>query len=423
MQNKTSSEEGNCKRTTLENCESLGGDFYEGKLCSHPDLNTGCKKQDRVSCFDGLEEVYWVDSCGNRENIYDSDKQESWNRGFILEKNESCALGSPENWLKNQRSCGNCDRMKGSLCGSVTNEQKLIGAPKGDVICKDLGCDVNGTRRENGETWCVYQNAIGTSFEVPLLGALGYFGGFHLDGLRSMSAPGGRHFRQSCIEGVVITEPCADYRNEICTESRTNLTEDGKKYFSIASCRANRWAECLSYNVNGGNPLRELLSQLQPIIDLFPQAGKVLQGPLQNEKINTAKLMFRCESNPDCYVNSVSVDKDYKFPLCLPKYPPGFYMHDAQGEDQNICSFGNQRCISVWVYESVPFTFGAAAEWKCKAGCNCVDGSPPSSADGSWDNVYPSQKLARQSQDICVSLGDCGKKACLLYTSPSPRDS
>lgn len=405
------SEEPSCRRTNLEYCGSLGGEFHEKMLCSHPDLETGCEKQKSISCFSDLEEVYWIDSCENRENIFQSSESESWNNGFILAKNESCAMGSPGDWLKNQRSCGNCNRLRGSLCGNVTSEKKLIGAPEGDVICKDLACEVNGTRRENGETWCVYQNAIGTSLEVPLIGGLGYFGGRHIDGMHSMSAPGGRHFRQSCIEGEVVTEPCADYRNEICIESRSNLTSDGSKSFSIAACRGNKWSECLQYNANGGGPLSELLSKLQPIIDIYPPAGKALQGPLNNAKVNAINLMFKCEKNPDCYINSVSVGENYKFPLCLPKYPPGFYQQDTEGEDQTICGFGNQNCVSVWVFESIPFTFGLAAEWKCKAGCECVEGSPPGSAKGSWDEIYPSKKLAQQSQDICVSLGDCGKKA------------
>jgi len=406
-----SSEKSDCKRTTLKECNSMNGNFHERMLCSNSDLKTKCEKQQSVGCIQGVEEVYWMDSCGNKENIFDSEKSKSWNEGLILDKNDSCKIGTSSDWLAHQQSCGNCNRFTGSLCGNITDEKKLSGNPEGDAICKDLACDVNGTRRENGETWCVYQNAIGTSLDVPLIGALGYFTNFHLNGLHSMSAPGGRHFRQSCVEGEVVTEPCADYRNEVCTESRLNKTEDSSKYFSVASCRPNMWAECLNYNKNGGGPLSDLLSQFQPIIDIFPQAGKILAGPAQLEKFKVANLMFRCESNPDCYVNSVNVDKDYKFPLCLPKYPPGFYSHDAEGEDQSICGFGNQRCMSVWVYESTAFTFAATAHWECKAGCNCVDGTPPKGAKGEWTNVYPSQKLAQQSQDICVSLGDCGKKA------------
>lgn len=399
-----------CRRTTLQECNNLGGLFHDKTLCSNPALNTTCERQKSVSCMDDLDEVYWIDSCGNEENIFSSDRDGSWNSGKILEKNESCSIGNTDNLLANQRSCGNCDRFLGSKCGNITAEKKLAGEPAGDVICKDLGCDVNGTRRENGETWCVYQNAIGTSLDVPAIGALGYFQSFHVPGLRSLSAPGGRHFRQSCVESQVITEECADYRNEVCTETRTNKTNGGKS-LSVASCRPNAWAECLNYNSDGGSPLGDLLKQMQPIIDIVPQAGKILQGPLQSQKAKTIGMMFRCENNPDCYVNSVSVGKDYKFPLCLPKYPPGFYSHDQEGDDQNICGFGNQQCTSVWVYESIPFTFGLAAEWKCKAGCECVDGSPPGSAKGSWDGVYPSKKLADQSKDICVSLGDCGMKA------------
>jgi len=39
--------------------------FYEDFLCSAEELNTACARQTSTTCYQG--DVYWVDSCGNRE--------------------------------------------------------------------------------------------------------------------------------------------------------------------------------------------------------------------------------------------------------------------------------------------------------------------------------------------------------------------
>jgi len=68
-----------CTRQTEIECLSNSGDFYNGYLCSYLGLNTNCERQASVGCFTGKDEIYWFDSCGNRENIYSSDRDLSWN--------------------------------------------------------------------------------------------------------------------------------------------------------------------------------------------------------------------------------------------------------------------------------------------------------------------------------------------------------
>jgi hypothetical protein len=70
-----------CIRTTRTDCIEKAGTFYRNYLCSNSELNTSCKKQSSVGCNEGNEEIYWFDSCGNKENIYSSDKDASWNNG------------------------------------------------------------------------------------------------------------------------------------------------------------------------------------------------------------------------------------------------------------------------------------------------------------------------------------------------------
>ena len=62
-----------CKFVTQKNCNSLNGDFHDGVLCSNADLNTVCEKQKKTECVENKDEIYWFDSCGNKENIYSAD--------------------------------------------------------------------------------------------------------------------------------------------------------------------------------------------------------------------------------------------------------------------------------------------------------------------------------------------------------------
>ncbi len=151
-----------CKFTNQVDCQqNLGGKFYPGELCSNPALNTNCKPQQSIECVQGKDEIYWFDSCGNQENIYDSNKVASWNNGLVLPKNESCSLGNGDNPLANQATCGNCNFITGSTCGPSTPTQKLA-EPNANVVCTDLSCiDSDGNKRQNGESWCTYQGDIG----------------------------------------------------------------------------------------------------------------------------------------------------------------------------------------------------------------------------------------------------------------------
>jgi hypothetical protein len=323
-----------CRFTTHSSCLQIGGQFSSGFLCSHPDLNTNCEAQDSVSCIDGKDEVYWLDSCGNRENIYDINKVKSLNNYKILSKQESCSLGDSANPLENQESCGSCNYVLGNVCGAKTEDEKLSDSEQ-DFVCKSLDCvDSQGQIRRSGESWCAYQGAIGLSDDEK----------------RSRDTPGSRHFRETCFDGEVREEACQDYRNEICVESQELIPDGGGDSISFASCRINRWQECLEYNSEED----------------------------QDEKINL------CNSNPDCYINQVNVDSDFNFNICAPKYPAGFDLDRNLEGAESICGFASQRCTSIFVKK-------LSGKWKCESNCNCEDGI-----------------FAEELNDLCISLGDCG---------------
>ena len=183
-----------------------------------------------MACIQGKDEIYWFDSCGNQENIYSSDKVQSYNNGMVLSKANSCSVGSGSNQLANQATCGNCNYLQGSICGPSTTTQALSD-PTANVVCRDLSCvDSNGVKRVNGESWCDYQGSTGTDD-----GAGGY--------LRSTDTVGSRDFRETCINGQIETDRCADYRNEICIETQTTASDspNGKIF---CCCRLNQGYEC-----------------------------------------------------------------------------------------------------------------------------------------------------------------------------------
>jgi len=194
--------------------QETGKKFFKDMLCSAEELNTDSARQATTNCYQGR--VYWFDDKGNRENVYSSDKDASWNDGRVASPDEICARTS------GSRDCGNCDYLLGSRCAEW---EGLLGIGKplfGDYFCKKTTCtDMNGKTRLNGESWCVYDLEPGRGYEKV----------------------GSRHFRQICVDGKVITDPCRDFRNDICIHSGipTSVGE-----FSTAACRVNRYQDCSS---------------------------------------------------------------------------------------------------------------------------------------------------------------------------------
>ena len=214
-------ENGICKFGTKSECIRLGGKFSEGNLCSKESLNTTCEKQSSIRCIDGKDEIYWFDSCGNKENIYSSDKDASWNDGKVLIKSESCGAGNSNT---NSVDCGNCNYYLGSICSESSLLEK--GVKDGNFICENLNCiDENGNERLNGESWCVYDSFIG-------------------DGKDTV---GSRHWKRMCIDGKIKVDPCADYRGQICVQAKIE-GGDGKS-FTTAACVLNEATKCLNYNL------------------------------------------------------------------------------------------------------------------------------------------------------------------------------
>ncbi len=366
-----------CKRTTQRGCEEINGELHEGMLCSNRDLNTDCEPRKITKCVEGLDEVYWFDSCDNKENIYDS---ASVDDGLIKKKEESCAIGTVDNVVLNQDSCGNCNRFIGSACGDETSEdrvQELNDAPDGGVVCRDLSCYENGVRRDHGESWCAYQSAVGVDsigiggIEIPGADIVGSIIGGGFISSRAMDTPGSKHFRKSCVDGEIITESCGDYRNKICVEEQAKK-EYSDDVISAATCRVNRWQECLAYNPNALEGR------------LIAAAGRKKGG-----KLLELVVAARCGKDPDCFVKKVDLTSKssdtFEFAMCLPRYSPGFDSgsEDGRAAAEQICGKASQECTVVYVK--------TLSGWECKANCECEK-----------------KKFTQQMNDLCMSFGDCG---------------
>lgn len=299
---------GSCSFKTELECAEMGGSFYEDTLCSDESLGTNCRKQDSIGCFEGKDEIYWFDSCGNRENIYSSDKDFSWNNGKFLDKAESC---DPSESNADSETCGNCNYLLGSRCSETGLTGKKV--KDGNFVCGDMNCvDENGNERQNGESWCVYDASIG----IP-------------EGENFASDPAGsRHWKRMCIDGEIKVEPCADYRGQICVQSDV---EGDRDEFSTAACVINEALTCvMEYNKN--------------------------------------EDMKSCAENSHCIVKEVDVDEGFKFDMCVGQYPRGFDLNEgkegeARGSAEQLCSLANQKCIVL--YEK------KISGWKCVFNCDC----------------------------------------------------
>ncbi len=277
-------EDRTCSFGTESECFKAGGVFSEGDLCSKESLNTTCEAQVSIGCVEGKDEIYWMDSCGNYENIYSSDKEASWNSGEVLTKNESCGAGESN---ADSKTCGNCDYYLGSRCSETSLGETHVS--DGNFVCEDLRCtDEEGNIRQNGESWCIYDSYIG-------------------DGKDPV---GSRHWVRMCVDGKVVGGACDDYRGEVCTQAVLSAENSSEK-FSIAGCVANEATKCISYNYAG----------------------------------NFEKL---CNENTHCVMKHIDVSEGFKFDVCVPAYPKGFDLEGGSQDYDSLCGMASQECYVVY---------------------------------------------------------------------------
>lgn len=429
-----------CKFTTRKECgardgvlyfnvnksvfEEKGKLFYKDMLCSAEELSTECARQAQVGCYKG--KVYWFDSCGNRENVYSSDKDKSWNRGRVADSDQICSRTG------DSKDCGNCDYFLGSICASKEGSKKEFGR-EGDFFCKKTTCkDMSGKTRLNGESWCVYDVEPGIGIERA----------------------GSRHFRQICIDGEVITDPCADFRNQICIHSGIQ-TSQGE--FSTAACRVNRWQDCIAQwrkrdcenvdirdciwiddveGLNWNTPKQTSFfnpssQQFQNPTNTLSNTERAIQGA--NTMVQFANLMTGKVIEPIISGGVGIWEQDYnilnkvtKFNkseadeggLCVPLIPPGNRFWLGEGNCNLVSALCKVKIVIEEKYDGAfagldaekTYEFKMVNPYNESKESECLEwegGKAPSGKSKKY-SLVPKKEWAVKVNSICTSLGDCG---------------
>ena len=337
--------------------------FYKNVLCSSEKLGTECARQTSTTCYDG--KVYWVDSCGNRENVYSSNKAKSWNNGRVQKASAVCSAndGSDVN-------CGNCDYMLGSRCAKYTG---IIGGPSsGDNYCRRTDCvDSDGHKRINGESWCINDGNSGDGKDLV----------------------GSRYFREVCSDGKVRVEPCADFRNEICIQGAIKTSAGD---FSTAECIVNRWQDCVLQNdkkdctnIDKRDCLWINSISGMTLLKRQESSSNFNATPTQTEFKNptatsgTTGLAVSQLAGATSTEGNVTTISNTGLHVCVPNFPPGLKFWE-KGIATQICGQANAKCVVV--YEK-----GLLGGKKIIKGADCLK-----------------EQWALNANRVCTSLGDCG---------------
>jgi len=360
--------------------------FYEDYLCSAEELNTACAKQAGTTCYQS--DVYWIDSCGNRENVYSDDKVKSWNAGKVIEADGVCDPNDGSDI-----DCGNCDYLLGTRCAAVDGfgiRNLGLGA---DHYCRTNECvDREGDRRINGESWCA---GSGASRGVGVRGV-----GVSGDGKDPV---GSRYFREVCVDGEVNVEPCEDFRNEVCLEGNI---ESSAGDFETAACRVNRWQDCVAQededdctNIDQRDCIwlpavtGMIIGGQQQSGSKFSNptsgSGGVFSNPTATGGFGTGNVIAPITgqsilgSGDDDEEVVEETETNRPGGICVPNFPPGLeFWKESSAEP--ICGQANAKCVVV--YEK-----GLFGGEKCVEGCECEE-----------------EGWALEANRVCAGLGDCG---------------
>ena len=379
-----------CRFTTKKECQDLSAstanaEFHENFLCSSEELGTVCGPSEKTAIYDGEDEIFFIDTCGNRANIFDADRQDDrqyWDK--VVSKSESCGFNSDDG-NANSNSCGNCDYLAGST-GALYDRFRdgASFSPKfGNYICRNLDCrfeaDLNGDGTidsnnlesgtfKHGESWCAQSAGVS-----QVISDNGFIVSENPNS-SSENIPGSRYFRMVCYNGDVTVEPCADFRQEICIQSETQITGG---VFRSSACRVNKWQDCLA-------------QQTQQDCENFEKRDCVWKegySILKNEKGNQQEL----KNNEDKLVKAT----------CIPKYVPGLNFYQENSDADSVCVQASRTC-TIKVNKNILGSIqGKTIQQMCDehrssgdvSGCECLENS--------W--------LAK-ANNLCVALGDCGVK-------------
>ncbi len=338
-------------------------EFQKGKLCTNKNLNTDCAPTEKTTCYN--DKIYFLDSCGNRANVYDSlkiDNQEYWD--FI--QNPDCGPVSSSSSKGVKKTCGDCSYLKSTKCQNPKSDDPE--PEMGEYVCGDLSCeyDTNGDGRIdndeeylNGESWCAETKGTVHHIKVDENGNILEEDFKKLINQEEYNLPGSEYVKLTCSEGEVLESHCNSRRREICTEYELK-----SESFTVAQCSTNYGTQCTSIT-NKGECVNTSMCKWLPGLR-FDQ--EIIKG--ENERIKEQGS-------------------------CVPLVAPGIEFWNPKSSSKSTCILGNSPSVAFyevhWMESREKMGKG---EWdQSKKAANCFKGTCAAipyygqKADGSYSFV------------------------------------
>ena len=335
---------GTCVTSGEENNQNTPEGFYNDVFCSNANLQcSSCVAQSYKAC-DGnsKEDVYWFDSCGNREDL--------------VEDCDPIGINGPGSICKEEGDTASCVSVDCSDTSDFPNNVHNLAM---------------GGPRLNGESWCVRQAKVGVGFDLP----------------------GSRHYKYYCSYGEELVEPCNEFREDVCFQLIANDTIER----SYASCITNEGAQCV--NECNKKPLDKKNNANKNCCAQYDSCSWV-DGSNSNAQFGGDPYDVGSIWGPTPFVGSALYDPETRksgkgLGVCVPNVPPGyafdnkFVQQTPEYEAASQCNKGDQECKSVWVK-------GWDFDWECKENCHCMDNAWPEEMNdycralgdcGAWYNL------------------------------------
>lgn len=390
-----------CQLLTKTDCNKLKGDasksnviFHEGLLCSDETLGTNCGPSQKTTRVNGQDEVYFVDTCGNLANIYDSSKIKDktyWSK--IVAKEDSCGAGKSN---VDSPTCGNCDYYRGSTAVEYKRGDS-VKPTYGDYYCKDLGCDFDGVKYQHGESWCGVAPGTAKITDANGNGTYTFENGAASPDITKTNLPGSTYERYSCYNGEVTVDNCYDGRQKVCVESNVP-TSDGK-VFKNAACELNTWQSCYDQTNETSCLNREVrdckwvpsANDKKTFLGCSNLGNKIGTGVVTEitNAIQSASCLFYY--NEPLGKSKTAFKTPGQTGYCVPINSPGFDFWNGTGNGDNLCSLGTIGCQ----YRTTSNFFGSGVG----DGAECINS----------DNSVK-QNWVKSMTYRCMQIGDCGPK-------------
>lgn len=316
---------------------SITTEFHAGKLCTADELKTDCVKSQKTTCY--KDDVYYLDTCGNRANVFDSGKYSvGADKPYWTEiQNPSEVCSNVVGGSNAAKTCGNCDYSSSSKCRSPQSEDPFPLNQKANFenVCGDLRCEYNGETYQNTESWCAQTpgtpwETSGPGIELALNGSL-ITDKDKLFNPEKYNLPGSRYVVQTCSEGEILQTECKDQREQVCKQ----WEQEGR---TRAECFENNYKSCFFLEEENKDSCNDIddcywLSGSSPIIGGHADEGAtrvVTKEEVEKEGLNAGKF-------PDD-------EREQKQGTCVPLFSPGTNFWEELGQ-AHCLPFSDQRRV------------------------------------------------------------------------------